>query len=86
MAIKFASITHNTINQLESAASHLRAAARELEALVACPSVENTAYWEWDHEQRGPAPLRLPLEFTAWTLTKEAELLEQRAREMRGGR
>lgn len=75
-----------TATQLESAASHLRCAARELETLNALPAVENTAYWEWDQHQSGPSPVRLPLEFTHWTLMREAEQLEARARALRGER
>lgn len=86
MTIRFASITHNTANQFDQAASQLRQAAHELEELSTSATVENTAYWEWDQQQSGPLPVRLPLEFTHWTLTKEAELLEARARILRGER
>ena len=85
MTIRFASITHNTIIQMEQAASHLRCAARELEALQSLPDIENQAYWEWEQHQPPTQPLRLPVEFTAWTLLREAELLEARARVLRGG-
>lgn len=71
--------------QYEFAALRLRQAAQELEA-TRLNGVENVSFWEWDQHQPGTRSLELPVEFTAWTLTREAELLEARAREMRGER
>lgn len=74
-----------TAAQYSRAASDLRFAAHELEALSGLPDIENQAYWEWDQHQPPSQPLHLPLQFTCWTLLREAELLEARARVMRGG-
>lgn len=71
--------------QYEHTALRLRQTAHELEALGGMPDVENQAYWEWTHNQPPTHPLRLPIEFTRWTLVREAELLEARARVLRGG-
>lgn len=73
--------TLTTAEQYERAASQLRQTAYDLAALS---GIESTSYWEWDQEQSGQQPLRLPVEFSVWLLTKQAELLEARARNVRG--
>lgn len=72
-----------TATYYEHVAHALQKAAYELAQLR---DIENVSYWEWDQHQPSTQPLRLPVEFTHWTLTKEAELLEARARILRGGR
>lgn len=69
--------------QYEFAALRLRQSAQELET-TQLNGVENASYWEWDQHQPPSQPLRLPVEFTTWTLLREAELLEARARILRG--
>lgn len=80
-----------TAAQMEQAASHLRCAARELEALAALPAIENVSYWEWKAKQEEARDRHqpfnaLPLEFTHWLLLDEAQQLDVRARELRGER
>lgn len=77
-----------TAAQYEFVALKLRQAAHELEELHI---VENVSYWEWkakqeDARDRHQSFNALPLEFTHWLLLDEAQQLEARAREMRGGK